>query len=713
MIARIFEELLGRHVLRSDKVEYARPADFGIEAEELEIPRPGGGRLGGLRLRGPAGAPRVLFCSGNSDNLSGHLPYVELLHRAGLDVLAFDYSGYGTSSGPPRLGGLLDDARAALDLLVDEGGRDPVGIFGVSLGAGVAIELAARRPEVRAVAVEGLLMHREAVRGLLTGGFIGPRRVKAIRDGGIRAARAFHTLARYRGLPDLLAAPFSAIAEITYPFAGKNPRRAARALAGRPLFAIHGAEDRLLPFEAALDVHRAHGGPGRLWLIPGVGHAQEPALACAEEYAAQLGDFFHGALGSSGSSRAAGGAARAADPHIAFESRHEDGCWRLHLELRGPPGPYLASAVAGDELTFHRLWVGGTDAAGAARSTLELPAPAAEVHAIRYSGAERVGSSWKPARGERTECYERVGGSLRRLSAALIERRADDADRELAKIEGEELPPVFSLVRKLYRARCTVLRAVLTLAFAAMCATTVSPGCAGRPSPFVPLGPLSPAEKLAVFEARTAAVRSLSSLVRISMDSEELSGSFDVACLYQRPAKLRFSAFKGILISTRPIFHLAFDGGRYALLIHDEELPRFAEGPIDRFPADEPRLAQLYHLREALFLPGAGAEEVRIADPGGPDRLGRAEGVGRGGGKLAWSFDPSTLEVKEARIEPPGPARAIRIRYADWRREGDAFLPGDVTAEEDEGGFRMRCLLRELELNEDLEAELFRVTPEG
>ncbi len=733
MITRIVERFIGSQVLRSDRIEYARPADFGIDAEEAEIPRVSGGRrsasrlgslrlgsplLGALRLRGPAGAPRVLFCPGNSGNLSSHLPYVEILHRAGLDVLAFDYSGFGRSSGPPRLGNLLEDARAALEFLLADGGPAPVGVFGVSLGAGVAIELAARRPEVRAAAVEGLFIHREAVRGILTGGLMGPRRVRAIRDGGERMDRAAHSLSGGLRLPGPIAAPVAALAEITYPFAGKDPRRAARAFAGRPLFIIHGAEDRLLPFEAALDVRQAHGGPGRLWLIPGVGHAQEPALACAEEYASQLGDFFRSALGSEGPSRGAADAAGAAHaagaaaPCLAFESRHEDGRWRLQLDLRGPPGPYLASVVAGDELIFHRLWVeerAGADAA--ALATFDLPAPAAEVHALRYIGAERSGASWKPARSERTECFARIGESFRRISSAIIERRAGDADRELARIEREALPPAFALIRKLHQARRAALGAALMLSFAIAGASAGCPGCAARPSPFSPLGPLSPAEKLAVFEERTAAVRSLSALLRVSIDSGELSGAFDVACHYRRPASLRLSAFKGVLISTRPIFDVAFDGGRYSLLIHEEENPRFAEGPLDRFAADEPRLAQLYHLREMLFLPGAGADEVRIADPGGPGRPGRAEAASRDGGNLAWSFDPSTLEVREARIDPPGAARAIRIRYSDWRREGDAFLPGDVTAEEEGGGFRMRCLLRELEVNAEPDGELFRLAP--
>jgi pimeloyl-ACP methyl ester carboxylesterase len=51
---------------------------------------------------------------GNAGNVGDRLPHVELL-SARFDVLAFDYRGYGRSTGRPSEQGLYRDASAARD----------------------------------------------------------------------------------------------------------------------------------------------------------------------------------------------------------------------------------------------------------------------------------------------------------------------------------------------------------------------------------------------------------------------------------------------------------------------------------------------------------------------------------------------------------------------------------------------------------------------
>ena len=66
----------------------------------------------------------------------------------GLNLLAFDYRGYGESEGAPSEAGLYRDADAAYRYLRDTLGVPPdrIVIFGHSLGSAVAVELAARVP---------------------------------------------------------------------------------------------------------------------------------------------------------------------------------------------------------------------------------------------------------------------------------------------------------------------------------------------------------------------------------------------------------------------------------------------------------------------------------------------------------------------------------------------------------------------------------------
>jgi pimeloyl-ACP methyl ester carboxylesterase len=95
------------------------------------------------------GAPAVIFFHGNGENLEtmrlGRL--FEDLDRLGIAYLAVDYPGYGASGGRPSEASLVEAALAGFDELARRfPGRRRV-ICGWSLGAAVAVQLAARRKE--------------------------------------------------------------------------------------------------------------------------------------------------------------------------------------------------------------------------------------------------------------------------------------------------------------------------------------------------------------------------------------------------------------------------------------------------------------------------------------------------------------------------------------------------------------------------------------
>lgn len=100
----------------------------------------------------PARPPRrdftVLVANGNAGDRAARAPLAEALARRGLDVLVFDYRGYGGNPGSPSEQGLARDVRAARSYLVDDLGVDPGRLvyFGESLGAAVVIELATEHP---------------------------------------------------------------------------------------------------------------------------------------------------------------------------------------------------------------------------------------------------------------------------------------------------------------------------------------------------------------------------------------------------------------------------------------------------------------------------------------------------------------------------------------------------------------------------------------
>jgi hypothetical protein len=126
----------------------ADPAQVGLSFEEVYFVASDGVRLHGWFVPGRQDLIWLWF-HGNAGNISHRLDNLKLLHdELGVSVFLFDYRGYGRSQGRPSEEGTYRDAEAALAYLRSRGDVDAKRIvyFGRSLGAGVAVELAAREP---------------------------------------------------------------------------------------------------------------------------------------------------------------------------------------------------------------------------------------------------------------------------------------------------------------------------------------------------------------------------------------------------------------------------------------------------------------------------------------------------------------------------------------------------------------------------------------
>jgi fermentation-respiration switch protein FrsA (DUF1100 family) len=191
----------------------------------------------GTRLHGwwlPASVPaggHVLLCHGNAGNVADRLQHATLLASAGLDVLLFDYRGYGRSAGSPDESGTYQDARAALAALLSRPGveRSRVLYVGESLGGAVALELALEHPPAALV---------------LQSAFT------SVRD----MARLHYPIVPGALVPD------------AYPSLRLIPRLCA------PLLVIHGERDAIVPAEHGRALYDAAPEPKSLRLLPDVGH---------------------------------------------------------------------------------------------------------------------------------------------------------------------------------------------------------------------------------------------------------------------------------------------------------------------------------------------------------------------------------------------------------------------------------------------------------
>jgi pimeloyl-ACP methyl ester carboxylesterase len=104
------------------------------------------------------GAYTVLYLHDGSGSLADTVPMAVRLHRAGLNVFAIDYRGFGASDASvhPSAARMAEDAAAALDYLTATRHIPARNVipYGAGLGAALAANLALAHPELPAVIVD-------------------------------------------------------------------------------------------------------------------------------------------------------------------------------------------------------------------------------------------------------------------------------------------------------------------------------------------------------------------------------------------------------------------------------------------------------------------------------------------------------------------------------------------------------------------------------
>ena len=102
----------------------------------------------------------VLYLHGQDGNLSDSIGTLSALHQVGLNVFAFDYRGYGQSQFQrPSEARWREDADWALQYLTGTRhvAADTIVLYGIDLGANLALEIAAAHPELAGVVIESPL----------------------------------------------------------------------------------------------------------------------------------------------------------------------------------------------------------------------------------------------------------------------------------------------------------------------------------------------------------------------------------------------------------------------------------------------------------------------------------------------------------------------------------------------------------------------------
>ena len=118
--------------------ETVTPREFGVDYTPLSIPTRDGERLRGWALSHPVPRAQVVYFHGNGGSLSVWAPILAAIARQGYSVLAFDYRGYGVSTGRPSERGLYGDVDAVLERFWSATPQRPVVYWGRSLGTVMA-----------------------------------------------------------------------------------------------------------------------------------------------------------------------------------------------------------------------------------------------------------------------------------------------------------------------------------------------------------------------------------------------------------------------------------------------------------------------------------------------------------------------------------------------------------------------------------------------
>lgn len=119
-------------------------APYRLKYEDLYLPVSGGKVTNAWFVPAEKAQLTVLFCRGNGGTLSDWIEAGHLFHLIGVNILLFDYGGYGRSTGRPSESRLYEDGRAAWRWLTEERKIPPaqIVVIGHSIGGGVAAQLA-------------------------------------------------------------------------------------------------------------------------------------------------------------------------------------------------------------------------------------------------------------------------------------------------------------------------------------------------------------------------------------------------------------------------------------------------------------------------------------------------------------------------------------------------------------------------------------------
>jgi fermentation-respiration switch protein FrsA (DUF1100 family) len=253
------------------------PWEFQADYEEVDLVTADGVGFGVWFFRQPGSAQTLIISSGWRGQRQRTLGIAMALWRKGFNVLSYTYRGTPGSDRAQATMGIREvlELQAVIALVRQRINGARIGLLGHSMGAAVSLLGAAGEPSVEALVLDSPYANlrdllRESVRRRLPG-------LQAPVVGLMALWLRFRTGCR--------------ISEA-------SPIDVLSSLEPRPLFFIHGGDDRVVAVSHSRRLYEAYRGPREIWVVQGAPHTGA-YLADRNLYIERVAGFFARHLGLS------------------------------------------------------------------------------------------------------------------------------------------------------------------------------------------------------------------------------------------------------------------------------------------------------------------------------------------------------------------------------------------------------------------------------
>ncbi|CAK7344277.1 unnamed protein product [Dovyalis caffra] len=131
------------------------------DVDVLKLRTRRGNEIVAVHIKHQRASATLLYSHGNAADLGQMFElFVELSNRLRINLMGYDYSGYGQSSGKPTECNTYADIDAAYKCLKEQYGvkDDQLILYGQSVGSGPTVDLASRLPNLRAVVLHSPIL---------------------------------------------------------------------------------------------------------------------------------------------------------------------------------------------------------------------------------------------------------------------------------------------------------------------------------------------------------------------------------------------------------------------------------------------------------------------------------------------------------------------------------------------------------------------------